>query len=94
MGSDYSNVPSMTPKALRDIAWTLDHLSRLMEMALTTLIVGDETNAGEATITFDFTKGDQPLSVEEAKVLREWVSGTDMQDDLRAWADALDGGAA
>lgn len=80
----------MTPKALEDIAWALDHLSRLMGMALDTLITGGAVNAGEATITFDLTSGDTPLSVEDARVLREWVSGTDMQDDLRRWASAID----
>ena len=81
----------MTPKALEDVAWALDHLSRLMGMALDTLIIGKAVNAGEATITFDLTSNDAPLSVDDAKVLREWVSGTDMQDDLRRWAADIDG---
>lgn len=81
---------SMTPDALRDIAWALEQLARLMGAALSTRIAAGDMGAGTATITFDLTNDDEPLTVEAAEKLLAWVSGTDMQDDLRAWADDLE----
>lgn len=66
---------TLTPKRLKKIAKTLDFLSAIVAEVL--------READEVLI------GKDSLSAEDIDYLLEWVEGTEMQDDIRAWAKAL-----
>lgn len=81
---------SATPKKLRNIAWALDHLSRFAIRLIEPVARGHAMNAETVEVTVEVTLRDEPLSREQAETFLEWISGTGMQDDLRAWADELE----
>lgn len=64
----------MTPDKLRDIAWTLDFMQGLLLSAL-------------ECPDIEWVIGDVVVPDDKVSVLKSWLEGTDMQDDLRAWAD-------
>lgn len=66
-----------TSDELREVAETLDALS---QFALAVL------NSKVELITEDGSVLDE----KSLATFRDWVSGTEMQDDLRAWADELE----
>lgn len=49
-------------------------------------------NAAECDVTVKLTNGDRPMTSEEARMLLKFVEPTEMQDDLRAWADEIEAG--
>jgi hypothetical protein len=65
-----------TSDELREVAEALDDLSGIVLAILNSDI--------------KILLGNKPLDEESRNVLRDWVSGTEMQDDLRGWADELD----
>jgi hypothetical protein len=67
-----------TPEQLRDIATTLD--------ALSNLALGITKPGSNIEIVIE----GEPATEEWLAQFREWVVGTEMQDDLRAWADELE----
>jgi hypothetical protein len=65
-----------TSDELREVAEALDDLSGIVLAILNSDI--------------KILLGNKPLDEESRNVLRDWVSGTEIQDDLRGWADELD----
>jgi hypothetical protein len=81
-----------TPENLRDVAWTLDQLSRILGDAIESAAAMIPLNADTLDVTLQFTSSGDGwwTSREEADALLDWVTGTEQQDDLRAWADELE----
>lgn len=80
----------MRPDQIRDAAWALDALSKLTKVLYEPIAHGGRVNAGEVTVTCHLTEGGDPMSAETAQKLVEWVASDQMQNDLRALADALE----
>ena len=77
---------SLTPKQYEQVAWSLDVLSQLSRSLLEPLAMMDDSNAATLDVTVRLTRGDRPMTSDEAKRLLEWLDGDEMQQDLRAEA--------
>lgn len=80
----------MTPDRLRFAAKVVEHLGRFTGDVVEAVITGYELGAETTGVTLNVDLAGEPLSVEEARRIHRWATGTDMQDDLRRWADELE----
>ena len=78
----------LTPRHLREVAEIIDTLTKLAAPMLHASKEGHTRLRDAHGEVFDLVVN-EPLSPERVLTVAEWLDGTEVQDDLRRWADEL-----